>query len=215
MAKVPESAGHQTAASSTAASHLVPASAASSDQSGSGRDSQPVAAGVGLLVRIWDCLWVEYLGTRGQLEAEGLLPAGLDWPDGQDVRRWEASGLRFQLSRTRPAGLKGPRRLWLEGDYWQLLFEPSDALWRPRRRVELKRKELTGEIHRWSEAGQHEWSGSFSRWLRAKHDLQFQAFKDRFVLKPRKPGRPARRRPDLTSGPAALPVVQAPARGQS
>lgn len=58
----------------------------------------------------------EYEGTRAQLEAEGVIPAGTEWPQHRNTAQWEDGRVRWSLSRTRPNGMKGPMRLWTTGD---------------------------------------------------------------------------------------------------
>lgn len=69
------------------------------------------------IVRDW---YTDYEGTAGQLEQEGLVPAGFAWPRGDSIANWVAGGFRFALYRSRPPGHKGPRRTWLESDHWLL-----------------------------------------------------------------------------------------------
>ena len=54
----------------------------------------------------------EYFGTRAQLEAEGVIPSGMEWPaTGAKEVGWKEGRLKFGLRRIRPEGLKGPMRL--------------------------------------------------------------------------------------------------------
>ena len=63
-----------------------------------------------LIVEIQETLgFAEYHGSRALLEAEGVIPAGTQWPQGYDEVRWRAGPMDYQLYRQRPAGAKGPR----------------------------------------------------------------------------------------------------------
>ncbi|WP_123863476.1 hypothetical protein [Burkholderia plantarii] len=75
-------------------------------------------------MRPYDMSCCDYVGTRAQLEAEGLIPMGTVWPDGfRAGPRWEANGLQFKLNRRRPEGVKGPRREFIDCDNWCLRIE--------------------------------------------------------------------------------------------
>src|SRR5579863_6321076 len=89
--------------------------------------------------------WVTYEGTRSQFESEGLIPDGLKWPEDITERcEWTSGGLFFWISPRRPAGFKGPRKMWMRQDWWALHFRPVD--WTPQTaglcRIQQKAKEL-------------------------------------------------------------------------
>jgi len=69
----------------------------------------------------------EYQGTRAALEDEGVIPAGTKWPEGFDNLRWDDGKFRFWLRRERPEGAKGPRKQFLDIDWWMLRCDPRDA----------------------------------------------------------------------------------------
>jgi hypothetical protein len=118
--------------------------------------------------------YADWEGSSAQLIAEGLIPNGFEWPQRDRPKCWTADGLDYYLSRRRPAGMKGPKRLWVEGDYWALrttstaqgrdgfaaarLYEAKAAL---EREIALQRS-----------------GGLFGtrEWCTARNDKQFQAF---------------------------------------
>lgn len=67
---------------------------------------------------------VNYEGTATQLEAEGLIPAGFEWPCHVGPITWDADGFTYRLVRMRPRGFNGSKRAWLAAattiDNWQL-----------------------------------------------------------------------------------------------
>lgn len=144
----------------------------------------------------------EYRGTRAQLEAEGVLPAGLQWPQGGDLAQWERNGLRYNLHRKRPADLKGPMRLWLEGDYWSLRWERANPPNWAECDIAAKRAELQQAIYRQSPQGMQAARARWQRLRLAKDDAAFQRLLARFAI-PRKPGRPAKPATTPTKGAAA------------
>lgn len=69
----------------------------------------------------------EYLGSRALLEAEGLVPAGTDWPAAWSDQRWQSGGFSYWLRRRRPPGAKGRRSAHAEADWFALRWEPVNA----------------------------------------------------------------------------------------
>lgn len=147
-----------------------------------------------LLVCMFPGNWANYKGSRAQLEAEGVIPGDTKWPDRGVKLRWENGNLRFTLKRTRPDGMKGPMRLWLAGDYWNLdiAVKNRDWRWHQQREIEVRAKALAEDIHRQSPAGQREWSTNWNRYYAATQDKSFQAFKSIFVPERKTPGRKPR-----------------------
>lgn len=121
--------------------------------------------------------FAEFLGTRSMLEAEGVIPKGTDWPQGYDDRRWQAGQFDYWLSRQRPPGAKGPRKQFIDCDWFclrqDLTHRPSHA------QCEIARKaqELKDTIYRRSPQGEAEWSAQWSRYWETAKDAAFQAFK--------------------------------------
>lgn len=128
-----------------------------------------------LVVCIRDELgFVEYHGTRAQIEAEGIIPEGLAWPDGYDDLRWQSGKFNFWLCRRRPNGAKGPRKAFIDCDWWHIRWDVSDEamcdVW-----IKVKAKELSEAIYRASP----EWGALCNRAWEARQDTQFQNFKAR------------------------------------
>lgn len=120
--------------------------------------------------------YCEYIGTRTQLEAEGVIPAGTEWPDGFFDIRWKASDLDFWLRRQRPEGVKGPRRAFLDCDNWCLRMRKSD--WNAfDGDIERKAKDLRRMIYDQSPEGRAAFMTMIDLSLDADDDEKFQAFK--------------------------------------
>ena len=102
---------------------------------------QPELIASDIRVCIWRDLFAEYAGTRAQLEAEGLIPKGFQWPRAAADAHWEAEGFDYWLRRTRPDGFKGPMRNWLVLDNWRVQVQVvgRDHAWRMRRQIERQR----------------------------------------------------------------------------
>lgn len=121
----------------------------------------------------------EYRGSRAQLEAEGVIPAETEWPDGARRLLWDDGRFRWCLSRVRPEGLKGPMSLWSSGDWWNLRCEVMNGPDYATQRILDMRRELAKELYRQSTAGQREWSINWRRYWAAVEDEAFHAFKAR------------------------------------
>lgn len=123
--------------------------------------------------------WAQYTGTAAQLQAEGLIPDGFEWPRAAAAEYWEAGGFDYRLRRTRPEGHKGPQRSWFEVDNWcmQVSVTGRDYNWRTRRGLERKAEALRAEYHRHTAAGAREWEASCVRYWQTVQDKRFQAFK--------------------------------------
>lgn len=118
---------------------------------------------------------VRYEGTRAQLEVEGIIPEGTKWPVGKNSVDWEANELAFYLRRCRPCDMKGPMKLWLEGDFWRLSFSPRghshmDGV------IKGKARELREMLCRETEQGHRLRSDLWRRAESAGNDEKFQAF---------------------------------------
>lgn len=144
----------------------------------------------------------EYEGTRAQLEAEGIIPPETQWPEGTGDHYFNAGPFEFWLRRTRPDDLRGPMRLWTNGDWWMLrctLLERKDHA---TREILKKKRELEQAIYRNSLQGQREASMQFARLLKARQDEAFRAFKAKVVPERR---RPRRDRTNIGPQPKAIP----------
>lgn len=122
----------------------------------------------------------EYKGTRAALEAEGIIPAGIKWPEGFNDLSWDDGQIRYSLYRERPEGAKGPRKQFLGVDWWVLRFdtflnESIESL--GARMVKRKAKELADIIYSQSAKGQAESWKQWKLYLKAEEDERFQEFK--------------------------------------
>lgn len=146
-----------------------------------------------ILIRPHDSAHCEYIGTRMQIEAEGVIPEGIKWPDGFINNFWQANGFRYWLRRQRPEGVKGPRRNFLFCDNWCLCIskeEPpgySEAIARKEKELQTLRKHQTQE---WITVSNEQ----FRRCCAARTDEKFQEFMSLFpaieLSKGKKRGRP-------------------------
>jgi len=135
----------------------------------------------------------EFEGSRAQIEAEGVIPAGTQWPVGCADINWVAGPLQFQLRRTRPDWLKGPMRLWVNGDWWILVCTPVNQPDPFQQRVTDARAALAREIYEQSPEGRRAWNENYSRWEATKRDGDFLKFKRLIpALNPPRRGRTAK-----------------------
>ncbi|WP_155769775.1 hypothetical protein [Burkholderia vietnamiensis] len=117
-----------------------------------------------------------YVGTRAQLESEGVVPATTEWPEKFDTAGWIAGGIQFWLRRERPKGAKGPRRDFLNCDNWHLGIYPFNrghldyAIMR-------KAEDLRRTVYRSSDEGRMAANKLWTALQTAKEDERFQAFK--------------------------------------
>lgn len=134
----------------------------------------------------------EYHGTRAQLEEEGVIPKGTEWPSGYDDCRWQSGKFDFRLRRERPPGAKGPRRDFADVDLFSLRWELTNPPSHAQRQIALKTQELKDTIYRCSPKGKAEWSAQWDRHWETTKDAAFQAFKASIPgLIPHKRGRKA------------------------
>lgn len=119
----------------------------------------------------------EYIGTRRQLQAEGVIPSDLQWPEGFSYAHWESDGIAFSLIRKRPEGAKGPRKMFSDCDCWRLRME---AMGRDYVADEIRKKEEELQKLRFqhSAAGLRAFRKNLHDLLSAHNDCAFQAFKD-------------------------------------
>lgn len=132
-----------------------------------------------LHIEIWRDEFFDFEGTALQLEAEGLIPQGFEWPSGRDSKNWEANGFDCSMHRSRPAGHKGPMSSWLELDNWCIRVRVTgrDFFWRERQQLARKAEELRADYYRLTAAGSREWDKKWSRHYATLKDEAFQAFK--------------------------------------
>lgn len=125
--------------------------------------------------------WWAMRGSRAQLEAEGVIPKGVIWPQGRAQRLWINDGRHYRLCRTRPEGLKGPMRLWANADHWEFTCTWYGAKSLDAWRLEEKRKALADELRRQSHEGRIERHCLDVRLREADQDAAFQALKAKLM----------------------------------
>ena len=143
-------------------------------------------------IRPHGCNFSEYQGSRAQLESEGVIPAGTEWPVGRRSVSWEQGLLSFSLKRTRPEGMKVPMKLWIAGDYWNLRWRRKVMPSRAAQSISEKSMELAKVIYDESPEGRRAHSARFELYWAAYQDKAFQAFKNTIIPERKKPGRPAK-----------------------
>lgn len=128
-------------------------------------------------IRIWADHFVAYEGMRDTLEAEGLVPASIEWPRAGELVCWDDGRFSCSLGRFRPVGFKGPKSAWVRGDCWVLrvysVDRPSLAVLECRRYAEA----LLEAIHHHSADGQAAAASARRRYCTALGDAGFQAFR--------------------------------------
>lgn len=130
-----------------------------------------------------------FRGTAEQLRAEGLIPDGFIWPNGDESTQFNLGQFSCALRRCRPDGTQGPKSAWTSGDYWCLrrglasqpirgfqaneIFEATAAMLEA-----VKRATPWGE---WIQR----------RALAARRDRRYSEFRQQLLgEQKRKPGRP-------------------------
>jgi hypothetical protein len=132
-----------------------------------------------LRIELWRDEFVAFEGSAAQLQAEGVIPGGFEWPRAATMARWEESGFSYWLFRVRPKGHKGPPSSWWPLDNWciRICVVGRDNQWHISRRLARKTEELRAEFHRHTAAGHAEWHERYRRHAAAQADRHFQAFK--------------------------------------
>ncbi|QTO19596.1 hypothetical protein [Burkholderia seminalis] len=120
--------------------------------------------------------WASYIGTRMQLEAEGLIPEGTQWPDGFRWLYWQSNGLRFCLRRKRPEGAKGSRRAFFDCDNWCLRTQLEHYSY-GEIQIRLKANELRKMLYRESDEGRRDSAEQLKAFWQTLKDKEFQEFK--------------------------------------
>jgi len=111
---------------------------------------------------------------------EGLVPGDVVWPDRDRWVGWTTPAFECWLRRTKPLGMKGPKRLWQNGDWWALrqtlLADRGKGHWPAA--IYEKKRELHQLIWSQTEEGQE----SSRQWCKACEDERFQCFKRRVIF---------------------------------
>jgi hypothetical protein len=129
-----------------------------------------------IALRPFDGPYCTYVGTRMQLEAEGVIPGGTKWPDAFNSVSWRANGILFSLLRMRPKGAKGPRRDFIDCDHWFLRMELEGRNWVDQE-LEREAKKLARVVYEHSEEGRAAFMRMIDLAVAADVDEKFQAFK--------------------------------------
>lgn len=128
--------------------------------------------------------YAEYRGSRAQLEGEGIVPEGTEWPNGRESLHWYVGELQFWLRRCRHRDMKGPAKRWMDVDFWFLRisrFGEGCADWD----VRYHQRALKEAVYWASEQGRRRFMDEIDRSLKADADQHFQAFMAKFpALKP-------------------------------
>jgi hypothetical protein len=115
-------------------------------------------------------------GNRQQLEDEGLIPNDLVWPARNETVSWVRGDVFYELDRRRPADLKGPRNLWINGDWWRLRGFPEKKETGNAIQIRLQRKRLAQLIYEDTPEGRMWESECFRKRHEARCDTSFQSF---------------------------------------
>ncbi|MDQ7978715.1 hypothetical protein QYH69_15800 [Paraburkholderia sp. SARCC-3016] len=83
--------------------------------------------------------YCEYVGTRAEIESEGIIQSDVKWPIGFRKATWTFGRFSFYLIRRRPKGVKGPRRDFEECDRWCLRWHYKYLSYEQRAAIEKKR----------------------------------------------------------------------------
>lgn len=143
-----------------------------------------------VVVCVPDIAIAEYQGTRAALEAEGVIPAGTDWPEAFSDLHWDDGKFHYWLRRERPEGQKGPRRQFIDVDWWMFRCEPLYGRSIEARAIDRKTKELAEYIHRNTAEGKAARSKQWDRYWESQKDRPFHAFKASCGIAERRRGRP-------------------------
>lgn len=134
--------------------------------------------------------FLDIIGSKAQLEAEGLSPPDGQWPERDRRFEWQSGQLELSVRRQRPRDFKGPKREWLALDHWSVRVNVvgRDFWWYQQQSIERKRQDLHRMQYGWSQAEIAAGQVIRDGWIRAQRDRGFQAFKAA-LLPPRRVGR--------------------------
>ena len=126
------------------------------------------------------------------LEAEGIMPEATMWPEGYNDLRWQDGTFDYWLRRQRPEGAKGPRKQFIDCDWWCLRWKLSNQPSHAERAIAHQSKALKDEIYRHSAKGQAEWDRQWKCYREAERGERFQAFKALIpgVIRPKRGRKP-------------------------
>lgn len=130
-----------------------------------------------LVVHISKHGFTEYRGTRAMLEAEGVIPADVQWPTGFDYAHWKVGQCSFWLHRNRPERAKGPRQRFINVDWWHLRWDPRPNESYIDREIRRRAQDLAKFAMAHTQQGIAAFGRQFERSIAAREDQHYQAFK--------------------------------------
>ena len=130
-----------------------------------------------LHIEIWPRHSTSFYGSRAQLEAEEFIPDGTEWPCGQGSASWQAGAFTCSLHRVRPPNTKGPMRVWVAGDYWDLTRKLTNGPSYGAIRIQEKAAELAEVLSFQDPKECWRRSVRWGQFVKSKKDTRFQAFK--------------------------------------
>ncbi|WP_157645132.1 hypothetical protein [Burkholderia ubonensis] len=137
------------------------------------RAAEPVAEPE-MIIELREGLGFSYQGTRAQLEAEGIIPDGLEWPTGRNHVGWRRGERHFSLMRCKVPGTKQKVADWGCGDWW-IISVGKDHTLDPE--IAEQAKKLRAMIYERSPQGKAARAEHWRRIDAAYRDEKFQAFK--------------------------------------
>lgn len=152
-----------------------------------------------LLIQITPRFCARYHGTAAQLIAEGLIPEGFKWPAGSARAEYEMGQFTYYVGRSRPNGMKGPKSLWANGDYWLIQRSLTAEIGQGFHAAIIYAKtiELEEAIKRCTPEWNRVWHLAYD----AQKDDKYMAFRQQVLGSAgRKPGRPAKDRSIAPTG---------------
>lgn len=126
-----------------------------------------------LIIRAFDDMSLSHwVGTRAQLDAEGITNDKTPWPTGRSTAYWTDGGWSFWMKRTRRPGTKAAA----SDDYWlvgrrKVGDTPAHAS------VRLARRRLQDAEFAATDIGRAQWNDEFSRLLKSLEDKAYQRFR--------------------------------------
>ncbi|KWO16034.1 hypothetical protein [Burkholderia ubonensis] len=127
-----------------------------------------------MVIELHEGYGFSYQGTRAQLEAEGIIPDGLEWPAGRNHVGWRRGERHFSLRRCKVPGTKQRVAEWGCGDWWSIHVGRDHTL---DPEIAEQAKKLRAMIYERSPQGKAARAEFWRRIDAANRDEKFQAFK--------------------------------------
>lgn len=138
---------------------------------------------VNVLINPLELDFYEFIGSRAALEAEGIDFQGQDWPTGFNSVSWTAGRFKYKIRRIRPKNAKGPRRQFVDVDWWCFRCELVESIHPFEKAIREKEKELEAARRRATKIGREEWSTFCNRYRAMEADEAFLGFMGRVLGK--------------------------------